>query len=200
MSPGSPIARAASTVGLLAVLAGCAAGPGPMLQGGSSAPAVREGRPADSTRITFVPERVTLPGGHSAAVHPAQTVDGDLVVPANVDRVGWWDGSASAGDVFGTTVIAGHVDSATDGLGYFARLLSIRKGEQVTVRSGPHRLSYRVVSVRSVTKRALATSSSAFDQTGVHRLVLITCTGRFRPGRGYDNNLVVTAEPVGAAR
>jgi len=52
-----------------------------------------------------------------AAVEPAITVDGELQVPTNVDHVGWWDGSAAAGDPFGSTVIAGHVDSATQGIG-----------------------------------------------------------------------------------
>ena len=97
-------------------------------------------------------------------------------------------------------MIAGHVDSATGGVGYFARLRTIRKGEQVTVRAGTHRLTYRVVSVRSVRQDALATTSAAFDQKGRHRLVLITCTGTFRPGRGHDRNLVVTGEPLGLAR
>ena len=36
--------------------------------------------------------------------------------------------SAEAGDPFGNTVVAGHVDSATDGLGFFVRLLKIKKG------------------------------------------------------------------------
>jgi LPXTG-site transpeptidase (sortase) family protein len=126
-------------------------------------------------------------------------VDGLLRVPENVRHVGWWDGSASVGDPYGSTVIAGHVDSATGGLGYFHRLLSIKEGERVTVRSGPHRLVYAVVSVRSVHRTALRTTSSALDQTGEHRLVLITCTGAFRPGRGYDRNLVVVGKPLGLA-
>lgn len=161
----------------------------------------RVGRPADSSRIRFVPERVILPGGAQASVLDAQTVDGELRVPENVRQVGWWDGSANVGDPFGSTVIAGHVDSATGGIGYFARLLKIKVGETVTVRGDGHRLSYRITSVQSVTKQALATDSRAFDQMGDHRLVLITCTGNYRPERGgYDRNLVVTGEPVGLAR
>lgn len=190
----------ASVAGLLAgLIVGCASGPSPD-DAGAEPPAAREGRPAASTRVTFVPELVTLPGGSTAKVRPASTVDGLLVVPENVRHVGWWDGSASAGEAFGSTVIAGHVDSATGGVGYFARLLSIRKGARVTVRDEAHRLTYRVTSVRSVSKNALATTSAAFDQKGEHRLVLITCTGTFRPGRGYDRNLVVVGEPLGLAR
>ena len=61
-------------------------------------------------------------------------------------HVGWWDGSASVGDPYGSTVIAGHVDSATGGLGYFSRLLSIKKGERVTVRRG--RIGWPIASSR----------------------------------------------------
>ncbi len=148
-----------------------------------------------------MPTSVQLPGGARAAVKPASTVDGQLVVPEEVRHVGWWDGSAWAGDPFGNTVVAGHVDSRTEGLGFFARLLRVQRGETVTLRDGDHRQKYRIVSVRTVAKQALATGSAAFDQDGDHRLVLITCTGAFRPERGgYDSNLVVTAEPVGLAR
>ena len=50
-------------------------------------------------------------------------------------------------------------------------------------------------------RQALATDSQAFDQTGDHRLVLITCTGTFRRDRGgYDSNLVVIGKPLGLAR
>jgi LPXTG-site transpeptidase (sortase) family protein len=164
-------------------------------------PSARSGVPAPSTRVRFVPASVVLPGGARAAVEPAQTVDTVLAVPENVRHVGWWDGSAYAGDPFGSTVIAGHVDSATQGLGFFARLLRVQRGEVVTLRNGRHLQRYRVTSVRTVAKQALATTSAAFDQTGDHRLVLITCTGAYLPDRGgYQSNLVVIAEPVGAAR
>jgi LPXTG-site transpeptidase (sortase) family protein len=148
-----------------------------------------------------VPTAVELPGGARADVEPASTVEGRLVVPEQVRHVGWWDGSAWAGDPFGATVVAGHVDSATEGLGFFARLLRVERGETVILSDGDHRQRYRIVSVRTVAKQALATGSAAFGQTGEHRLVLITCTGDYRADRGgYDSNLVVTAEAVGLAR
>jgi LPXTG-site transpeptidase (sortase) family protein len=164
-------------------------------------PTAREGRPAKSTRVRFVPEKLTLQGGASAAVKPATTVGGELKVPTNVSHVGWWDGSASAGDPFGSTVIAGHVDSATGGVGFFAKLLRIDVGTTVTLEGSDHRLTYRVVAVQTVAKEALASDSRAFDQSGAHRLVLITCTGIYHPNRGgYDRNLVVIARPLGLAR
>jgi LPXTG-site transpeptidase (sortase) family protein len=166
----------------------------------SVAPVLRD-RPAASQHVEFIPERLTLPGKVSAAVLPAQTVDGLLRVPENVEQVGWWDGSAWAGEPFGATVIAGHVDSATEGIGFFARLLAIKVGDAITLRADSHRLKYRVTSVRMVAKKALATDSQALKHTGSHRLVLITCTGSYDRNRGgYESNLVVVAEPAGLAR
>ena len=132
---------------------------------------------------------------------PAATVEGVLKVPENVQHVGWWDGSARAGEPFGATVIAGHVDSDTQGIGFFVRLRRIEVGDTVTLRRDSHRLTYRVTTVKEVARKALATDSQAFQQTGPHRLVLITCTGRFYRNRGgYEKNLVVVAKPLGLAR
>ena len=69
------------------------------------------------------------PGPRECGRSAAETVDGFLKVPENVQHVGWWDGSAQAGEPFGATVIAGHVDSAAEGIGFFARLLQIKVGE-----------------------------------------------------------------------
>jgi LPXTG-site transpeptidase (sortase) family protein len=199
---------------LVGVMAGCAGSgpvpsswvepppvsPSPGTATSGPVPRARVGTPAKSTRVRFVPERLTLQAGASAAVKRAVTVDGELHVPTNVNHVGWWDGSASAGDPFGSTLIAGHVDSATGAVGFFAKLLHINVGSKVTLQGSGHRLSYRVTEIHTVAQEALASHSRAFDQTGDHRLVLITCTGVYRPGRGgYDRNLVVIARPLGLA-
>jgi LPXTG-site transpeptidase (sortase) family protein len=202
---------------LAAGLAGCAATAEP---GGTPPPAeesssrtadpaeeagpvssARVGKPGRTERVHFVPETVVLPGGAQALVQPAVTVDGQLQVPENVQHVGWWDGSAYAGDPFGRTVIAGHVDSASGGDGFFARLERVEQGDMVTLRAGAHRLSYKITAKQVVARGALATDSQAFDQSGSHRLVLITCTGDYRRDRGgYESNLVVIGKPIGLAR
>jgi LPXTG-site transpeptidase (sortase) family protein len=166
-----------------------------------SAPPGRIGTPAPSQRIRFVPEQVVLPGGAKAPVLPATTINDQLQVPPQARRVGWWDGGAEAGDPFGSVVLAGHVDTRTEGLGFFARLQGIRPGEVVVLNGAGHTASYRVVSVVSVRKDALATKSGAFDQDVAHRLVLITCTGAYDASRGgYEDNLVVTATAIGLAK
>jgi LPXTG-site transpeptidase (sortase) family protein len=211
--PVNPRGALAAAVLTIALLTGCAASPvtdqvaptrasGSPVATSSADPApARLAKPARSQRVTFVPERVVLPGGASAVVVPAEVVDGVLQVPRDVRQVGWWTGSAYVGDPFGATVIAGHVDSAEQGIGFFARLLRIEKGDRLTVTATGHRATYTVSSAQLVAKQALTDDGAALDQTGDHRLVLITCAGRFRPEKGgYESNLVIVARPVGPAR
>ena len=158
---------------------------------------MRQGTVAKSARVRFVPRQIELPSGQSAAVEPEQTVNGVLQVPDDIQHVGWWGGSAYAGDPFGSTVIAGHVDSTLQGLGFFAELLLMQVGELITLRSDAQALTYRVVSATLVNKDALASDNQALDQRGPHRLVLITCSGQWHPEvRSYASNLVVVADPV----
>ena len=123
----------------------------------SSAPApARIGTPAPSTRARFVPTSVELPGRGSAPVVAERTVDGTLQIPEDISSIGWWDGSAIAGDPFGATVLAGHIDSRTQGLGFFAALLLVGRGDRITVRNGAQTLTYRVDSTQLIRKDALA--------------------------------------------
>lgn len=161
----------------------------------------RRGTNAPSQRVRFRPEELSLPGGSTAPVSPVSTARGELVVPEDVDRLGWWDGGAYAGDPFGSTVVAGHIDSAEQGMGYFGQLLDLEVGDEVTVRGDGATLTYRVSETALINKDALVSDSAAFDQTGEHRLALITCWGRWRPEvSSYESNYVVTGTPVGLAR
>lgn len=158
----------------------------------------RAGRTGPTQGTRYAPAALVLPGGASAPVLTATTVDGQLQVPERVSSVGWWDGGAQIGDPFGSTVIAGHIDLTNQGLGFFARLPSLRVGDRIGV-PGPtgERATFRVYQIKVVSKAALSTTSSAFDQQGDPRLVLITCTGNFdRAHGGYDGNLVVLAHPI----
>jgi LPXTG-site transpeptidase (sortase) family protein len=140
-----------------------------------------------------------LPGGAAAAVDPARTVDGTLAVPVDIRRVGWWDGSAYAGDPFGSTVIAGHLDAPGQGLGFFDRLAHLRSGDVITLAGESHRAAYRVTVVSTLRKATISSRSALFDQRGPHRLVLMTCAGHFdRSTHRYDSNLVVLAVPAGS--
>jgi LPXTG-site transpeptidase (sortase) family protein len=168
---------------------------------GSAAPTAaapaRTGTPAASTRVRFVPTSVELPGHGSAPVVAERTVDGTLQIPEDISSIGWWDGSAFAGDPFGATVLAGHIDSRAKGFGFFATLLTLGRGDRITVSDGTRTLTYRVTMTQLIRKVALAADGRALSQHGDHRLVLITCSGRWnQEQRSYDSNLVVIAKPV----
>jgi LPXTG-site transpeptidase (sortase) family protein len=157
----------------------------------------REARPAPSDRGRFVPERIALPDGASAAVVPVSTVGRELVVPEEPGKVGWWDGSSYVGDDYGSTVIAGHVDTLDRGVGFFVRLWEAEVGERIVVSAGNARQAYTITKLRQVPRTDLVDDEEVFAVDGPPRLVLITCTGEFRPERGgYSRNLVVVASPV----
>ena len=123
--------------------------------------------------------------------------DGVLQVPENPQQVGWWVGSALPGSSTGTTVLDGHIDSATAGLGAFFQLSALAAGDRVSVvGSSGHALRYVVVARRVYPKNA-GLPSSLFTTGGPQRLLLISCGGPFDTSRrSYEDNIVVFAVPA----
>jgi hypothetical protein len=70
----------------------------------------------------------------------------------------------------------------------------VQEGARITVTSADgQRLDYTVTSVERITKAALPVDR-LFDPDVKHRLVVITCGGRFLPDAGgYEDNIVVIA-------
>ncbi|PTL54950.1 hypothetical protein C7Y72_20480 [Paraconexibacter algicola] len=136
--------------------------------------------------------------GVDTAVRPVtiDTGSGALAVPKDISKVGWWRDGATPGDATGTTLIAGHVDSAKRGAGAFYPLRSARRGTRIVVRTEDRReRTYRVTGVRTVRKEALPTG--IFTRGGPKRLVLVTCGGPFDQQSGhYRDNVIVTAVPA----
>ncbi len=176
---------------------------------GSSSPATepvqdRTVVPSQARRVGSVqpepPEAVRLPGTDLLPVSAVGTRDDGLLdVPADVDRLGWWEGGAKVGDPFGSVLLAGHVDSATEGLGPSAVLLTVSRGEELEVRTASRTRTYRVRSRRLVPLEDLASYPGVLSASGPARLTLVTCAPPFLPDAGgYQNLAVVTARPVGA--
>ncbi|WNB85833.1 class F sortase [Cellulomonas sp. ATA003] len=126
--------------------------------------------------------------------------DGQMEIPPLAERGGWYRFGASPADAAGTAVIAAHVDSvASAGLGPFARLPDAEVGDvvDVTLADGGVR-RYAVTAVTRQAKPEVAWGD-VFARDGAHRLVLVTCGGTFQRDVGhYTDNVIVTAEPVGA--
>lgn len=171
-----------------------------------AAPAVNTGRgdvaeTARQAESTSRPTRLRVPD--LAVDAPVNAVGinlrrGELAVPADIRRTGWWRDGAAPGDAAGSVLIAGHVDSARSGTGTFFRLDEARAGmrAQVVTADGRTR-TYRIVSVRQMPKDRLPTD--VWSLGGRSRLSLVTCGGRFDQATGhYLDNIVVVAVPVTA--
>jgi len=163
-----------------------------------TAPAATESPAIDVGPVPFRPTRLLLPGGVSA---PVATVglhdDGSLVVPVDPRVVGWWTGGSLAGEAYGSTVLAGHVDSASRGIGVLAALPGLRPGEVVELTAGVRSARYRVVSATLVPQAQLSRTGGVFRTDGAAQLVLITCGGPFDPvHHRYADNYVVVARPA----
>ena len=121
---------------------------------------------------------------------------GQLAVPTDIHRTGWWKDGAAPGDSAGTVLIAGHVDSAAAGAGAFYPLKSAQAGATVTITtSDGHSFRYRVTRMQIVLKANLPIG--IFTRSGAARLVLVTCGGPFDYRTGhYIDNVIVYASPA----
>ncbi|MEV4057483.1 class F sortase [Amycolatopsis sp. NPDC049688] len=143
------------------------------------------------------PGTVRLPeGGTATLVRQDLGPGGELPIPADLGQATWWGAPLDAAG--GASVFAGHVNwrGAT---GPFAELWRARIGAEVTiVDSAGTTWRYRISQLATVHKSDLAARADyLFGPSGPHRVVLVTCGGRWVGGSdGYEENRVVTADPA----
>jgi hypothetical protein len=153
--------------------------------------------PAFMPSVGATPVAIQLPGAASVPIRPVGTAGSTgMELPDDPKQAGWWIGGSAPGDASGTTVLVGHLDSLTGGLGAFAALLDIPSGARLTVTDSagaPH--AYRVSSRQQLAKSDLP--ASLFTREGAPRLVLVTCGGAFdQVTHHYADNVIVTAAPA----
>jgi hypothetical protein len=146
------------------------------------------------------PTQLELPfgGGIDAPVDPVGvSPEGDLGIPEDPNRLGWWDGGAAPSSGTGTVVIDGHVDSERYGEGFFVNLRRLAPNDRLTLTDAAGaRTEWTVVEAGEYPSANLA-ETGVFEQQFAPRLVLITCGGPFdRAAHRYLNNLVVYAVPA----
>lgn len=144
------------------------------------------------------PLAARLPSGRVVGIEPVTTrTDGTLAVPEDITTSGWWRGGAKVGDPFGSILVAAHIDSRTQGLGPYADLLTVRRGEVVRVTTRHLTQDFAVRSRRLLPQGSLADERWLFSPRGRPRLTLVTCAPPYDASRGgYQNLAVVTAVPV----
>lgn len=143
------------------------------------------------------PGTIRLPDGGTATLvrKEVQGPNAVLPVPEDLTEATWW--GAGLGAPHGASVFAGHVNF--DGrVGPFAELWHTEVHDEITVLDSAGKAwHYRVSQVLTLHKDDLPSRSAAlFSQDGQHRIVLVTCGGRWLGGTtGYAQNRMVVAEP-----
>ena len=120
--------------------------------------------------------------------------DGSMEIPHDVKTVGWYEPTGVIPGDEGTAVIAGHVDSRSQGPGAFFDLRHLALEDEIVLEHEGIEQTWRVVARRAYDKNEIPIEDIFIDY-GEPRLVLITCGGEFdRTARSYTDNTVVYAE------
>ncbi|SHF57094.1 class F sortase [Geodermatophilus nigrescens] len=157
----------------------------------------RDAAPSPAAQVV-PPVRVEMPArGLDVPVDAVGTADdGQMAIPDDVDRAGWYRFGPAPGAA-GSAVVAGHVDDVEQGLGAMAALRAAEPGDEVLVTDAAGAVTrWRVLGRELLDKGALPVDD-LFRRDGPPRLTLVTCGGPFLPDLGgYRDNLVVVAEPA----
>ncbi|WIY07403.1 class F sortase [Amycolatopsis mongoliensis] len=193
-----PVAVVAGTALPAAGSAAAAARPStpapPPTSATAAAPAARTSAPPPPPQQK--PGTVRLPaGGTAALVRKDLGPGGELPIPNDLGQATWWGAELDAAG--GASVFAGHVNwrGAT---GPFAELWTAGIGGLVTIVDSTGKAwRFRISQLVTVHKDDLpARADDLFGQSGPHRVVLVTCGGRWVGGSdGYEENRVVIADP-----
>lgn len=141
------------------------------------------------------PVGLTVPAigvAENQLVDLAKLPTGELEVPVDFARVGWFVGGAAPGAP-GPAVVAGHVDSRA-GPAVFFRLRELRAGDAIEVPLSDGTVaSFVVDTVEQHAKDAFPTAA-VYGPVPGSALRLITCGGTFDyAARSYRDNIVVYA-------
>jgi hypothetical protein len=149
------------------------------------------------------PTLIRMPAiGLRAHVYTTGLTDGRMRLPGDVSEVGWLHKSAGAGDMIGTTVIAGHVSDRHDIPGALYHLSRAQHGQRVAITQAGHTYRFKVVASATF-PRDQTLPRRYFTTEDRHRLVLISCTGRVVFPNGhfhYTRYQVVVANQIRPGR
>jgi LPXTG-site transpeptidase (sortase) family protein len=160
-------------------------------------PAPNQYNPTPSKPPAPAPQRLSIPTiGVDAAVESVDvTSDLQMGVPREPADVGWYRLGSSPGQA-GDAVIDGHLDTATGAPAVFAKLGTLKAGDQIRVTlTGSSTVDFRVEQTSHLPYRS--SPPGLFSTDGPARLTLITCTGAWDANQHtYTERLVIEAVPA----
>jgi len=204
-APAQPVGRAVAAVARVEILAESRTGPGVHTSREGGRPAAPAGvtiRKAELPPADVAVPPVTLRYEAIGATMPIDPVgvapDGQMEIPEDALRAGWYRYAASPAAEAGAVVVAAHAGSFVTPRGPLYDLRNARQGHLVELTDAAGvTTTWEVTAVEQLGKVTID-FSRYFDRSGPRRLVLITCGGRWDAARqSYDDNIIVTAEPVG---
>jgi hypothetical protein len=137
------------------------------------------------------PARIAIPAAHvDAVVEAVSARKGGIEVPA-IGRAGWFEAGPRPGEK-GRSILIGHLDTKR-GPGLFARVPELPPGTRISVtdrRGEVH--DFNVVGGAEVRKDRFP-ARYVYGASDKPVLVLITCGGPYRPGKGYRDNVLLYA-------
>jgi LPXTG-site transpeptidase (sortase) family protein len=117
-----------------------------------------------------------------------------LLPPRDPGIVGWWRDGVAPGEPQGSAVLVGHT-VRNNGGGVFDEVGTLRRGDTIEVEGSDSALTYRVQSVKVLSKDDIARNAEQiFSQAGPGRLVVITCDDW--DGTVWRSNIVTIAAPA----
>lgn len=177
--------------------------PGPSTDRSESRTALPEVevRPAElpAPRVVEPPVRLVYDGiGADMPIDPVGVAeDGQMEIPEDALRAGWYRFGAAPSDDAGAVVVAAHAGSYVTPRGPLYDLRDSRVGERVQLLGADGTtITYEVTEVEQLGKVTID-FNQYFVRDGEKSLVLITCGGRWdEQAQSYDDNIIVTATLV----
>ncbi|MGM0386545.1 MAG: class F sortase, partial [Actinomycetota bacterium] len=123
--------------------------------------------------------------------------DGQMEIPEDALRAGWYRFGAAPSDDEGTVVVSAHAGSYITPRGPLYDLRSSQVGHRVQLQAADGTTTtYEVTQVEQLGKVTID-FNQYFVRDGEQRLILITCGGRWdAEAQSYDDNIIVTASLV----
>lgn len=153
--------------------------------------------PLSLARAPFVPSRLLIRRLDVDAPIEVKGINSrnQMEAPDNPLNAAWYRFTRMPG-AGGNAVFSGHLDAESTGPAIFWRLTQLKQGDIIEVISPQStELRYQVNESVSYPVSTIPMRTVLYPGGG-DQITLITCSGHYQPGSGYDHRLVIRALPT----